>query len=82
MTYQQFKALPRHEQLDVTIGKGVFLADRCTPDFIILLYQIGAFYVELYHNSESIGFAFLKSFDTTEALQPYLERIDVTTMVS
>jgi hypothetical protein len=48
MTLYQFKAMDEMEQAEA-VWDGVFIADREDEEHKILLYQIDAFYVEVYY---------------------------------
>jgi hypothetical protein len=81
-TFQYFEALPQRKQFAITVSKGELLADRCTTDCFVLLYQVSSFYVELYYHMESIELVCIKSFNTTDKLEPYLEGIDISAIMS
>lgn len=81
MTLKHFKALSQSTQQYLTLEEGIFLADRHTEDFTIILYGIDAFYVELYYHNESNEVGWIKCFHTTADLDPYLLDIDLSNLV-
>jgi hypothetical protein len=56
----------------------VYLACRPDGDFIILLFQIDSFYVEVYVDREEEEIGYIRAFSSTEFLAPYLKRIDIS----
>jgi hypothetical protein len=82
MTLNHFKALSQVTQGELTIEEGVFLADRHTEDFTIILYGIANFYVELYYHNDTNEVGWVKCFNSTAELDPYLLDIDLSNLVS
>ena len=77
MKIEEFKELSQEEQHKAVARKGVMLRDRLTHSFMIFLYAIDGFYIELFFHKASGVFATLKPFDNPDELSPYLEDIDV-----
>ncbi|MEO6070222.1 MAG: hypothetical protein ABIN57_07680 [Chitinophagaceae bacterium] len=82
MTLKHFKALSQSSQRAFTLDIGIFLADRHTEDFTIILYSLNGFYVELYYHNDTNEVGWVKSFNSTAELDPYLLDIDVSILVS
>jgi hypothetical protein len=79
MTCDEFRILDEDQQTEILIEKGVFLAERLYKNFLIFLYQIDNFYVEIYHNLRFNVMQGLRSFEDDEAsLEPFLEHIDIS----
>lgn len=76
MTIYEFKALSGFEQAEA-VWNGTLLTHREDGFFRILLYQVDAFYVEVYYHKEENVLLRLRSFTTTRLLEPYLEQIDL-----
>lgn len=58
MTLQSFKNLTKKQQRRALLQKGIFLADRSTASFSVLLFHMGDFFVELFFgkdNDEIVG---------------------------
>ena len=78
MTHQQFVSLPKDIQARFTKEKGTILTGRETKFAHVWLYQVESFYVELYHDKRMACISIVNSFEDTERLKPYLEKIDVS----
>lgn len=81
MIIQQFDTLSKENQQEVLLNKGVFLAERQDGPFRIMLYGLNGFYVEVYFFNLYNKVAFFQSFEDTEALQPYLEQVDISAVL-
>jgi hypothetical protein len=81
MTLDQFTHLPETKQAQTLLERGIFLADRLYKNFSIILYQLDNFYVEVYHNLRFDVMQGMRCFEDEEALQPYLESIDISCLV-
>lgn len=73
-----FNTLPKKAQQEVILSQGSFLAERTDGPFRIMLYQLESFYVEVHFFNLYNKVAFFSAFDSTEALEPYLDTIDVS----
>jgi hypothetical protein len=81
MILQQFNILSKESQQDVLLKTGIFLAERTDGPFRVMLYQLDSFYVEVYFYNKYNKVAFFKAFESTDALQPYLKTIDVSSLL-
>ena len=81
MTLYEFTILDETKQAQTLLERGCFLADRLYKNFSILLYQMDNFYVEVYHNLRFDIMQGMRCFEDDEALQPYLESIDISGLV-
>ena len=82
MTRDEFTILNETRQAETLLERGIFLADRLYKNFSIFLYQLDDFYVEVYHNLRFDIMQGMRCFGDDEALQPYLESIDISGLVS
>ena len=82
MNLQLFQQLNAAEQEQALWEHGVFLDERQVQHFKVLLYQMASFYVEVYYDKTISEVTRLKSFTSTTLLQPYLDKIDVTGILS
>ena len=80
MTENTFNSLSEDEQSDVISKKGVLISVRKTDDYRVLLYQIEGFYAEVFYHPTSNAIK-IKSFSSTENLQPYLSQISLNGLV-
>ena len=82
MTAAQFDLLKTSEKENVVCLEGAFIAVRQEPEFIIRLYQMDSFYVELYYHQVRDHAVCVKSFESTVKLEPYLQSIDVSELLN
>lgn len=78
MTIADFTLLDEIKQAQTLVERGVFVAERLYKNFSIFLYQVDSFYVEIYHNLRYNAMQGMRSFEDDEALEPYLEEIDIS----
>jgi DNA-binding LytR/AlgR family response regulator len=81
MTLQHFSLLGIREQEEKVLDEGVYLSSRLTETDTILFFQIDSFYVEVYYRNGKDEVSYIKSFETTDELDPYLERINISMLV-
>jgi len=72
MTLYQFNALDEAEQQEALWEKGVHIAERDAGEWRLILYQIEAFYVEVWYQREDNYILKYRSFLSMEQLEPYL----------
>ena len=78
MTLYEFNALSEDEKAAVLWSKGDFVTERKENNFNILLYQVQSFYVEVFYSGNENKISRLRSFSSTEQLEPYLNNIDIS----
>ena len=78
MTVTDFTHLDETQQAEALLARGIFLTERLYKNFIIFLYQLDNFYVEVYHNLKFNVMKGMRSFEDDEALEPYLDTIDIS----
>lgn len=81
MVLDFFNTLPKKAQQEVLLAQGTFLTERNDGPFRIMLYQLESFYVEVHFFNLYNKVAFFTAFDSIDGLEPYLETIDVSTML-
>ena len=79
---QQFNNLSKQEQQNQLLKEGTFLAEREDGPFRVMLYQLDGFYVEVYFFNLYNKVAFLQSFSDTDVLEPYLQQMDMSSLLS
>lgn len=80
MHFYDFIQLNETEQIEILWYNGEQIGRRKDEDHLILLYQVEGFYVEVfYHNKERVIKKYM-SFECTDLLEPYLEKIDLSTV--
>lgn len=78
MTLQQYNSLPQHEKYSCLLDDAVQLMILQETDFVLVLYQIDDFYVELKFDCIKDRIEQLRGFKNTEQLEPYLADIDIS----
>lgn len=82
MTLHHFNALDQEKQRRWVLENGVYLCSRSSQDFIVLLFGLDGFYIEVFFYTATNRVFLIKSFDQTEALLPYLDRIDIQPLLN
>jgi hypothetical protein len=82
MTLYQFKSKNETEQTDIIGSKGELIAEREEKFCTIHLYQVGSFYVEVYHHNHFNVVIRVKSFKDLKQLDPYLQQINIDEILS
>jgi len=79
MHFNEFLQLNETEQVELLWYNGEQIGRRKEDDYLILLYQVEGFYVEVfYHRKERVIKRYM-SFDCNDTrLNIYLEKIDIT----
>jgi hypothetical protein len=81
MTLDEFTLLDDTSQAETLLDHGIYLTKRLYKNFSIILYQLDSFYVEVYHNLRFDIMQGMRCFEDDDALQPYLESIDISCLV-
>jgi len=79
MHFNEFLQLNETEQVELLWYNGEQIGRRKENDYLILLYQVEGFYVEVfYHRKERVIKRYM-SFDCSDSrLEPYLDKIDIS----
>ena len=79
MLFNEFLQLDETEQVEILWYNGEQIGRRREQQYLVLLYQVEGFYVEVfYHTKQRIIKRYL-SFECGDVrLQPYLEKIDIS----
>src|SRR2546423_7185681 len=78
MHFYDFIQLNETEQIELLWYNGQQIGRRKEQEFLILLYQVDGFYVEVfYHNKERVIKKYL-SFECTDHLEPYIGNMDIS----
>jgi hypothetical protein len=81
MLWNHFKYETKAVKLQLVWEKGVYLACRREPNFVVFLYQLGGFYTEVYFDIEENEPGYLRTFHSVEELEPYLAQIDISSLI-
>jgi hypothetical protein len=63
MTANRFNALSQTKQCRALLKKGIFMAEKATDTFSIIVFKLYGFYVEIFYPRDSDEIAWVKSFD-------------------
>ena len=77
MTTSYFDQLTEARQTDVIWENGVFLDRRKEGFYNILLFQLDDFYTEIYYHAHFNVIIKIVSFNDTDLLTPYLDKINL-----
>ena len=78
MTLEQFKTLRHSNKTETIWNKGEHIATRIDGIFSVTLWQLGAFYVEIYFDILRNKITAFESFENLQRLEPYLAEIDIS----
>jgi hypothetical protein len=81
MTLLYFKNLTQKQKKTTVLRHGTFLSEKNYGMFRTMLYGVDGFYVEVYFTPFSRDAAWYRSFDSTKSLQPYLQQIDISSLL-
>lgn len=80
MTLFYFKKLSASQKRTTVLRHGTFLSEKNYGLFRTMLYQVDGFYAEIYFTSFSKEAFWVRGFDSTKNLQPYLQQIDISSL--
>jgi len=79
MHFNEFLQLNETEQVELLWYNGEQIGRRKEDDYLILLYQVEGFYVEVYYHRKERAIKRYMSFDCNDSrLNIYLEKIDIS----
>jgi hypothetical protein len=78
LTEKNFTALPLPLQKAVVKQKGTFLCERISKNFVVYLFELNTFYVEVFYNRDKARVIWIHTFHNPDLLEPYLEAIDLS----
>ena len=81
MNVYQYNQLSDFSQLDTVEQSGVLLAERDRSFYHIKLYQVENFYVEVYYHTHFNVAIDIHPFTDTDCLEPYLQKIDIDSLL-
>ncbi len=64
-------------QAHLICQRGVYLSERNEGDYLVALYALEDFYVEVYYRFEDSEVIMITSFYTTNLLEPYLAKMQL-----
>lgn len=76
-----FEALSLQQQVTVLYKEGVYIGKSVKSGLQTVLYQVTGFYVEVYYLKYRSTVHSIRSFESTDVLEPYLQQIDINPLV-
>lgn len=77
MKLSDFILLSLEEKGQTALHEGILIGKRTNGQHLIFLFQVDAFYIEMFCNLESRIMEEVRVFDKTKLLTPYLEAIKI-----
>lgn len=81
MTAQHFRTLNPRKQNRKLLAEGVCIADIKREEVHALLFQVDTFYVEVFFHQDADEVLFVRCFEGTDELEPYLQNIDLSHVI-
>jgi hypothetical protein len=81
MTIDIFNALDDNSR-EIEMKRAVRLRGRNKGNYLLLLYQLHSFYLEIYYDKLRHTVTGIEAFDDMARLDPYLEEIEITLQYS
>lgn len=78
----EFMQLAQTEQTDLLYRAGVFLGKVKSGRQIKVLYQIESFYVEISYKKYRLVISNIRSFCSTDELDPYISQINIEELIN
>ena len=63
------------------LKSGVRLASRIYKCFEIILFQVDCFYVEVFYHLKFMVIQYMRSFESTDELDPYFQSINISDLI-
>lgn len=81
MTIGEFNRLSEDKQRTTILYDGVLQATRTTKNYVVALFQLEAFYVEIWRFENKSDKGLIIAFESMDLLDPYLSDINITMLV-
>jgi hypothetical protein len=81
MILSDFILLSEEEKKTIMLHEGILVAKRTNPGFMIFLFQLQAFYVEVFCDLVTKKTREFRVFNRTNQLDPYLDSIPIPDLI-
>ena len=81
MNYHTFRKIEEEKQIDLVFWYGVLLVECQRFNLTLRLFQLDAFYVEIYCLETTGEIVSIHSFEGTSGLETYLKEIDISELI-
>ena len=82
MRLSDFVLLSEETKKSTVLHEGTLVGKRKSPQRIVFLFQVDAFYVEMFCNLQSRKVEKYRVFDNTSFLEPYLANIPIDSLLN
>lgn len=82
MNLDEFALLTEDQRISILWREAKIIAQRKEDDYNVFLYQVYSFYIEVWYSCNLMNIYSLKSFSSTEELDPYLEQVDISSLIN
>jgi len=81
MKLSDFIVLNEEEKKFAALHMGVLISKRKARQYVVFLFQLNGFYVEMFCNTRTKNVTQYRAFTHTELLHPYLEEIAIDSLL-
>jgi hypothetical protein len=81
MNIDHFTQLSEGDQLKLIHASGIQIAERKSAYCDVKLYQLGGFYIELYHHTHFNVIVNINAFTSLDMLDPYLDSVVIDNLI-
>jgi hypothetical protein len=81
MSLCDFYLMTENEQIEVLYRDAVYVGKRKNEGLVAILFQLDTFYVEINYKKYRYFVESMQVFTTTEILEPYMEQINVDSVM-
>jgi hypothetical protein len=81
MNIDHFTQLSEGDQLKLIQASGILIAERKSAYCDVKLYQLGSFYIELYHHTHFNVIVNVNAFTSLDMLDPYLDAVVIDNLI-
>ena len=82
MKLSEFILLGLEEKGHIALHEGILIGKRTYEDYLVFLFRIDEFYIELFCNLQSKAMEEVRVFNGIKLLTPYLESIKIDDLLS
>ena len=82
MKRDALKQLEEMKQADIIWERGALIGKRADGFYKVLLFQVDAFYAEIFYHTHFNVIIKIRTFSNTDQLEPYLKKIDITALIN
>lgn len=77
MTRYDFELLDKQDKIEFIIKNGEYLHGRIDGRFLVYLFSLNDFFVDIWSTDKNDGILYIRSFKNTEYLEEFLSTIEL-----